>query len=443
MDQDSFRDLISKGGPGTASSSSTSRSKGKVKPSRGSLFAAATQKPKASTSAEGSAFKPRTVKTAKAGAYRDRASERRTGDGNDYAQVEAVLEEFEKQHANEDQEAVERQRKYLGGDSDHSILVKGLDMALFEQNKARLQAVQGAEDDETLEEAFTQSTVPTSSTKKRTREDVIREIKEKRMAGGGGATMTTTTETSVDLAKSSGKFKPIGFKPVGGGEEKKRKKVGGEGDELKKKRKKKRKVDPTAAAIPSADGARRDVDMEVQPVEDAAMSQQPANPEPTTKADPKPPVEEPMEDEGDIFAGLGEYDVFAGLGGDDSDDSDVDEQPKLKSKPAEETSRSPLRRANWFDDEPEEGAAQSANSKPPAPVDEKRHSPGAEHKRDHNHDMDDSQSEEDEQPVRLQPLHSSAVPSIKDLLDTDSKSVKKRRPKKKKGKKKDGEGESE
>lgn len=57
-------------------------------------------------SASQAAFKPRTVKKTQDSKYRDRASERRGGDGNDYAHVEAVLEEFEKKNADEDKETV-------------------------------------------------------------------------------------------------------------------------------------------------------------------------------------------------------------------------------------------------------------------------------------------------------------------------------------------------
>lgn len=51
-------------------------------------------------------FKPRKLKKA-AESYRDRADERRSGKDGDYAQVEAILEEFEKKNAdNEDRAAV-------------------------------------------------------------------------------------------------------------------------------------------------------------------------------------------------------------------------------------------------------------------------------------------------------------------------------------------------
>jgi len=60
-------------------------------------------------SASEPAFKPRKVKKASE-TYRDRADERRTGKEGDYAQVEAILEEFERRNAdNEDREAVRTQ----------------------------------------------------------------------------------------------------------------------------------------------------------------------------------------------------------------------------------------------------------------------------------------------------------------------------------------------
>ncbi|KAI0289443.1 hypothetical protein BC826DRAFT_1031859, partial [Russula brevipes] len=52
------------------------------------------------------AFKPRKVKKVSE-TYRDRAEERRLGKEGDYAQVEAILEEFEKRNTdNEDREVV-------------------------------------------------------------------------------------------------------------------------------------------------------------------------------------------------------------------------------------------------------------------------------------------------------------------------------------------------
>ena len=53
------------------------------------------------------AFKPRKVKKASED-YRDRAEERRLGKEGDYAQVEAILEEFEKRNADKEDRAAVR-----------------------------------------------------------------------------------------------------------------------------------------------------------------------------------------------------------------------------------------------------------------------------------------------------------------------------------------------
>ena len=67
---------------------------------------------------EGSKFKPRGVE----GQYRDRADERRAGK-EEYKQVE---QEFEQQA-----ELSVEDSKYLGGDFNHTHMVKGLDFARF------------------------------------------------------------------------------------------------------------------------------------------------------------------------------------------------------------------------------------------------------------------------------------------------------------------------
>ena len=80
---------------------------------------------------------------------------------------------------------MEEQRKYLGGDADHTVLVKGLDFALLEQTKAKLAATDSVVDDEVLESAFLEgSSSAPSIPRKRTREDILKELKEKRGKGG-------------------------------------------------------------------------------------------------------------------------------------------------------------------------------------------------------------------------------------------------------------------
>src|ERR1700730_3913692 len=116
------------------------------------------------------------------------------------AQVEALLEDFERQRANDEDKAavcdktsilnfyhltfdfeVEEQRKYLGGDSDHSILVKGLDFALLEKNKAR--ATLSVEDDDVLEQVYLEASSAPPASKKKTREEYIRELKAMKAKG--------------------------------------------------------------------------------------------------------------------------------------------------------------------------------------------------------------------------------------------------------------------
>ncbi|KAI0061049.1 hypothetical protein BV25DRAFT_1917314 [Artomyces pyxidatus] len=396
MDQESFRKLLQTSRPGGSTSTTTSRPS-LVKPKAGAS--------KSNTaSSSDPAFKPRKVKKS-SGSYRDRAEERRLGKESDYAQVEAVLEDFERKNAEaEDKRAVEEQRRYLGGDSDHSILVKGLDFALLEQNKARLASASSKQDDELLEVAFAQvaSTsilaAPESASKKRSRADIIKELKGKRAEGAPAP--------ELEPRPDPGKFRPIGFKPIGASEEtgkgkKKSKAKDVEGGERKKK---KRKVDAGQASVPPPPA----------PVEKDV----PKLPAPQIVAEPEP---EPAEDF-DIFAGAGEYEGIKV----DSDEDSESERPS--PRPAEDVPP-PLPRRGWFDGDDEEPA-------PPPPdsvhVKSTSRSPRAL--------PDERDAEEEEQPVRLMPLASSAVPSIRDLLAIDDAAEKKKKWKEKKEKKGKGKG---
>ncbi|KAJ7601024.1 hypothetical protein C8J56DRAFT_911885 [Mycena floridula] len=316
MDQESFRRLLQE---------SASAPK----------LAAASSKPKKTINASEPAFKPRKV-TKSDKKYRDRAAERRDGQDNEYAEVEAVLDDFEKRTANQDKASVELQRQYLGGDGEHSILVKGLDTALAKQNKAR--AAQSTDDDDSLEQAF----------------------------------------------QEAGKFRPIGFKPIG--DDKKKKKGDGE-----KKKKKKRKPQEAEAA--------------------------PVNDEPVV-AEPEPQSSVPVEDF-DIFEGAGEYEGV-NLDDDEGEGSDTGTRPL---EPTEQPVASSSKPGRWFlDDEPEPPPplpAPSSNSKPPP--------------------TKEDEDEEEELPMRLVPLASSALPSIKELLALDkaagSSNKKRKRKDKPKGEK--------
>ncbi|OTF69352.1 hypothetical protein BLA29_011345, partial [Euroglyphus maynei] len=81
--------------------------------------------------------------------YRDRAKERRDGSNMDAARNSDILTNSTAYHAvgpdNFDMDAAERRKqliqksKYLGGDMEHTHLVKGLDYALLQKIKAEIQ----------------------------------------------------------------------------------------------------------------------------------------------------------------------------------------------------------------------------------------------------------------------------------------------------------------
>ncbi|KAJ4475074.1 RED-like protein N-terminal region-domain-containing protein [Lentinula aciculospora] len=362
----------------------------------------ASAKPTAISSSE-PAFKPRKVKKLE-GRYRDRAAERRVGEGNDYAQVEAVLEEFEKRTTDQDQHAIDEQRRYLGGDSEHSVLVKGLDMALLQQNKAKV--AMATDEDESLEQAYiTSSSEPIPNPKKRTREEIIQELKEKRAQGSGSA-------PAENLSKS--KFKPIGFNPIGGpGEQKeKKKKIKGDGERKKKKRKVK---------ASTVDNTKEMMAVEPTPSTSIALPPPPKLPEPEKS--------ESLE-EFDIFAGIGEY---QGLDDDDNDDEAEGEDEKKEKR--EVVIPSTLHPGRWFTtDEQMEESPDVADNESPVPISGPSGS--------HRPPIEEGEASDEEQPMRLVPLSSSAVPSIKELLAIDEAAEAADKKHKRKNKKKNGEGTS-
>ncbi|KAH9967233.1 hypothetical protein BC827DRAFT_1373484 [Russula dissimulans] len=404
MDQDAFRNLLQKekfaSGPASAS--------------RGSLLQGGTksgpQAPKAKTiSPSEPAFKPRKVKKASE-TYRDRAEERRLGKEGDYAQVEAILEEFEKRNAdNEDRAAVDAQRRYLGGDSDHSILVKGLDVALLEQNKARLVSASSKQDDEALEDLFAQtaSTSSAPTLNKRSRSDIIKELKEKRANGDGGSEQSNDG-AATDKQADTSKFRPIGFKPIGASiEEKTKKKKGKERAEPKKK---KRKVEPSTADTAEQAGSKGTITNPPTTAEQATS---------TSALDP--PIQAGhAEEDFDIFADAGEY---KGLEFGSDDGSETDHQRPHHPGPsvtlAEDVPAPPG--GGWFDDE----AQPEPKVPPPLPPAEKPTS------------VPEATAEaEEEQLARLAPLTSSAMPSIRDFLAMDEAVEKEEKRKARKEKRK-------
>lgn len=252
------------------------------------------------------------------------------------------------------------------------MLVKGLDFALLEQNKAKA-VLDNQPNDDDLEKTFQESrTVPLSApepsktNKKRTREELVRELKESRAKG-------EITQQPLD----QGKFKSIGFKPIAEEKPKKKKKKAStkeDGQRVKKKR----KVEETST-----------------PTVDSAISDQP---HPPTSSTPMPDLEPEIFD---IFEGAGDYE-----GLDDSDEDEADE----KNKPSLEAGEvAPAPSGGWFND------PSNAPVKPPSPP------PVAILKQESTRMLEDGeeQDEEEDQPMRLVPLSSSAIPSAKDLLAMD------------------------
>ncbi|KAJ7334236.1 hypothetical protein DFH08DRAFT_1083646 [Mycena albidolilacea] len=406
MDQDSFRRMLETGSGSTKKQPQKSR--GSLLVSGGTAGGAARK----TIGASEPAFKPRKVKKAD-GKYRDRAAERRVGEGNDYAEVEAVLEDFEKRVG--DNSATDEQRRYLGGDSDHSILVKGLDVALLEQNKAK--ASRSTVDDDSLEQAFMEAASEPTVPKKRTREDIIRELKEKK----GVKSSAPVNDGALDAAKKQGKFKPIGFKPIGGAEDKpKKKKAKADGADGERK-KKKRKVE--AAASTEQNGE--------------ADSRMPAPPSDAPEADPQAPSssklllpEDDTPEDFDIFADAGEY---QGLDLGDEDEEDGAATTGKPDNPAPEDgieeSAPPPRK--WFDEDEPDPAPSTSKLPLPAALEKSPPRP-----------VDEDEEGEVEQ-MRLVPLASSALPSIKDLLAMDEAVNSSNKWKKKKDKKKAGKGDAD
>lgn len=398
MDQDAFRQLLH--GPSTTPKHSIPAGRPKK---------AAPSAPSEPT------FKPRKLNKA-SGMYRDRAAERREGMANDYAQVEAILEDFEQRAAHEGKDVVEEQRKYLGGDSQHTILVKGLDMSLLEQNKIRTGA--STEDDDILEQAFVDAATVASGSKKQTREDIIRELKAKQQNGSADRAVESSNSKTVEedrlafeVAKQSGKFKPIGFKPIGQKEEKpKKRRINGE----KNGEKKRRRVEKHSQKTDQESNISPEQKLTTDLPSDSIQKQ------PLRSSEPEPEL---VDEDFDIFAGAGEY---QGIPEDDASDDEIDgSEPRILEPFLKPLQEPPLPiKGEWF------GDAGREPTPPPILRASVTKSPARE-----------TAIEEVEEGGRLKALESSALPSIRDFLamqEEAEKSEKRKARKEKKIKKKKG-----
>jgi len=274
----------------------------------------------------------------------------------------------------------------------------------LEQNKAKAAATSNVEDDEALEQAFlgidggasTDAVETAPQPKKKSRQDLIRELKEKR--GQDELAEDKAADAGIEEVKKAGKFKPIGFKPIGGDSEgKKRKKEKGGGE----KKKKKRKVE----------------EIEDKPAEASVLTQPSAPPIPVTllgkgKQSVSEPEPEPLDLDFDIFAGVEDYT------GEIEDDEDDDKRPAAEG-PQEPPPEIDHPRRGWFDG-PKSPTPPPKEPTPP-PTEEPSGTKGEE-------------VEGEPALIRLAPLASSM--SVKDILAIDDAATKEEKRKARKEKKK-------
>lgn len=272
----------------------------------------------------------------------------------------------------------------------------------MEQNKARAAVVSNVEDDEALEQAFLgvdggvsiDAAETASQSKKKSRQDLIRELKEKR--GQDKPAEDKTADTRIEEAKKAGKFKPIGFKPIGGGSEGKKRKKEKEGGEKKKKR----KVE----------------EIEDKPAEVSVLMQPSAPPIPVTlpgkgKQPVSEPEPEPLDPDFDIFVGVEDYT------GEIEDDEDDDKRPAAEG-PQEPPPEIDHPRRGWFDGPK---SLTPPPKEPTPPPEEPSETKGEE-------------VEGEPALIRLAPLASSM--SVKDILAIDDAAAKEEKRKARKEKKK-------
>ncbi|MBW0463247.1 hypothetical protein O181_002962, partial [Austropuccinia psidii MF-1] len=323
------------------------------------------------------------------GGYRDRALERRQGLNGDFAEAETLLENFQARVAaagtQVDKDLLEQQTKYLGGDERHTILVKGLDHALFERRKAELSQAGKLDQvtDDDLEEAFEQNlrksqttsndSFPNSKTKKLNRQELLEELRSSRDSSKQADLVV------VDKLKAFGKFKPIGSANSNSKEEEERQER--KRRKAEKKKKKALKAQKTADPDPSQPAP---AIAPVQPVVAPDTWAEPSQTEPKqplandaelvpatfVKSPPsgQPGSEDPTEkasipegdEDFDIFGDAGEY---KGLDTDNSDDDNEKSHAEASSKVTSEfkansNSNTGKKRKTYFEDD-----AQSEDTK--------------------------------------------------------------------------------
>ncbi|SGY14762.1 BQ5605_C013g07092 [Microbotryum silenes-dioicae] len=447
MDQSAFRALLSSSNKpsGTSSGKAASTPRFGAPPPKRSAAATAPalHDPTAPTSS--TEFKPRNqkdkskykhkqadadeAKSSSASTYRDRAAERRTGARHDFADAEKLLEDFKARVGDDDsltKDELEEKMKYLvrftplcgalslqeltrsgagyvqGGDAEHTVLVKGLDMALLERMKAQQaagadQSLEDVEDE--LDLVLADKAKKAEEKKKRTRDDLIAELKASK--GGSKSDRPAAGGQSV----KDPRFKPVGFKPIG------------QGSETEPKKKKKKKKVKVAEQVATAGDA-------------AASASKVSKPLPI----PPPTINVEADDDLDIFGDAGEY---KGLDT-DSDDDDNHEATAARKEPTFEQTAAPPRNAtaavkrSYFDDDEEKDEDVERSTAPDSVTNLASSKQPAVKMTDSNAIMEEGEEEEEQRPLRLQPLSKSAIPNVKELLAMDAAAEKEEKRKERK-----------
>lgn len=388
MDQDAFRSLLASGSSAHARPSVTINDwKGKSK------------KKEADSASSAPAFKPRNLKKPTE-VSRDQATARRTG-ANDRMDIERTSLSHD---LAEDADMVEDQQDEKLG-NERVATVKGLDFNLLRQQKAKMYESQDVDDEEALEQVFQEL----STAKRKTREELVADLKKSRKEGGAA-------DKPLETAKEQGKFRPIGA-PVEA-KSKKRKVKGDEKDGEKKK--KKRKVEITLEDPQEASNTKEDISKG----QDDSMI-------PVSKPRPRPRTPSPdIDPDADIFADAEEFHGITS--GSDSDSDGQETRPQPATKPPKQMSKTDSTvRKDWF------GEAKDEDS---TPVPVGRH-PSTESGRapvqtqsKEAETPEEGEEEEELKPVRLQGLASSTVPSIREILALDEAAEREEKRKAKKEK---------
>ncbi|KAK3846134.1 MAG: RED-like protein N-terminal region-domain-containing protein [Linnemannia gamsii] len=96
--------------------------------------------------------------------YRDRATERREGINPDYVETEQILSTLEEAATDVAPEVIYEQSKFLGGDREHTHLVKGLDYALLKKVRQEEMSENPEEDLDEVFESVERATANTEAT---------------------------------------------------------------------------------------------------------------------------------------------------------------------------------------------------------------------------------------------------------------------------------------